>query len=118
MDDNNIDNTTDTWNSSLNEFLKEEDGFINPFSHLMINSPYYDLNGLINNLIIKQSTDIFHAKILYLNIQSLASKFDSLTTLPDTMQTIYSDYIFICEMFLLNEHLPGYNLISTFFWVD
>ena len=113
MDDNNIDNlhnTMLTLNSCLSEYVKEYDGFDNLLSNLMINSPYYDINGLINNMKIKQSTDMFQAKVLHLDIQSLSSKYDSLTTILDYLQTngIYLDYILLCETFLHNgnEHLP------------
>jgi len=111
MDDNNMDNlknTMNTLNSCLNEYVKEHDGFDNLLSNLMINSPYSEIKGLINNLKIKQSTDMFQAKVLHLNI------------LIDTLQTnrIHLDYILLCEAFLHNgnEHLfnkSGYNLISN-----
>ena len=121
-DDNNgdnLNNTVNTLNSRLNEYVKEHDGFDNLSSNPMINSPYYDINGLINNPKIKQSTDMFQAKVLHLNIQSLSSKFDSLTILLNTLQTngIYFYYVLLYETCLHNgnKHLfniPGYNFIS------
>jgi len=56
MDDNNIDNLNNIMNtliSCLNEYVKEYDGFDHLLSNLMINTPYYDINGLINYLKIK-----------------------------------------------------------------
>jgi len=62
---------------------------------------------------------MFHIKVHHLNIQPLSTKFDSLTTLLDTLQTsgIYSDYILLCKIFIHqgNKHpfnTPGYNLIT------
>ena len=120
MDENNIDslnNNMNTLNSCLNEYVKENDDLDNPLSNLMINSPYYDMNGLINNLESKE-TDTYQAKVLHLNIRSLSSKFDSLITLLNSLQTnrINLDFILLCETFLHdgNKHLfniPGYNLV-------
>ena len=51
--DNNINylnNTMNTLNSCLNKYIKENEDLDNPLSNLMINSPYYDINDLINHL--------------------------------------------------------------------
>ena len=87
--DNNINylkNTMNTLNSCLNEYVKENEDLDNPLSNLMINSPYYDINYLINNLQNKHP-DTYQAQVLHLNIHSLSSKFDSLITLLDNLQT-------------------------------
>jgi len=106
-----------TLNSCLNESVKENKDLDNPLSNLMINSPYYDINDLINNLQSKHP-DTYQAKVLHLNIPALSSKFDSLITLLDNLQTngIYLDFILLCETFLHdgNKHLfniLGYNFV-------
>jgi len=95
MYDKNIDNLNNTMSilhSCLNEYVKDNDSFDSLLANLMINSPYYDINGLIDNLKIKQSTDIFQGKVFHLIIQSSSCKFDTLNILLANKQNIFRLY--------------------------
>jgi beta-xylosidase len=103
----------------MDEYIRENDVTDNPFLSIMTDSPYFDIQGIVQHLKEKKFTGNNQYKILHLNIQSLSAKFAQINELLATLTEngLDLDFILLCETFLHDEndnffYIPGYNLIN------
>ena len=87
----------------------------NPLNLANINRNYHDVHDILSDNFRNIN---FHCRVLHLNIQGLAAKFDNLKNLLSHLSEAHVDidYILLCETFLNDNNaylykLPNYNMI-------